>query len=369
MAPRRLEPGFADEVLARSSGEDFRACFSCATCTAACPLSWMDLNYNPRQILRLVTLGAKDEVLSSPAIWLCSECDICYRRCPQHVHLSSLMKAIRDVAVREGHKPMISPAEASRSTCASCGLCVQACPYQAIKLTPTWVQGRREMLVPMVDGILCHECGICTAICPVSAITVPASVRAARPGEPGRDGFGDQAILAELKQLAYGSGARREDASGHETTIVAFLCEWCLYSRLDQADIARVEQQSGIQVVRLPCLGRMDPWHILTALQDGVDGVLVVGCELGNCHYRHGNFLAENKITVLKAVLQAAGQSQRVRFAHVSSAERGVLLRLVEEMKRDVGALGPNRAPAPQNRNRVSVSHKARARALTDVQS
>ena len=126
-----------------------------------------------------------------------------------------------------------------------------------------------------------------------------------------------------------------------EPSIVTFLCNWCLYSRLDQADIARVQEQPNVRIVKIPCLGRMDPLHVLVALQEGADGVLVAGCHPGDCHYKRGNFMAENKMVVLQKVLEAAGDQGRVRFAHVSTAERGKFPRLVEELVEEVRALGP----------------------------
>jgi len=82
--------------------------------------------------------------------------------------------------------------------------------------------------------------------------------------------------------------------------------------------------------------------HVLMALQEGIDGVLVAGCHLGDCHYKRGNLMAENRIAVLRAVLRAAGAMKgRARFAHISTAERGILPRLIEEVKQEVKALGP----------------------------
>jgi len=83
-----------------------------------------------------------------------------------------------------------------------------------------------------------------------------------------------------------------------EPRIVVFLCDWCLYSELDRADIARVQEQPNVRIVKIPCLGRMDPMHVLMALQEGIDGVLVAGCHLGDCHYKRGNIMAENRIAV-----------------------------------------------------------------------
>ena len=125
-----------------------------------------------------------------------------------------------------------------------------------------------------------------------------------------------------------------------EPKIVAFLCNWCLYSRLDQADIAQVQERPDVRIIRIPCLGRMDPMHVLVALQEGIDGVLVAGCHPGDCHYKRGNFLAENRMHVLQTVLEANGDTGRVKFAHVSTAERGIFPRLIEELVEEVRTLG-----------------------------
>lgn len=129
--------------------------------------------------------------------------------------------------------------------------------------------------------------------------------------------------------------------SDWEPKIAAFLCDWCLYSRLDQTDIARVQEQPNVRIIKIPCLGRMNPLHVLMALQEGIDGVLVAGCHPGDCHYKRGNFMAENKMDVLQTVLETIGDKERVRFSHVSTAERGKLPRLIEELTEELKALGP----------------------------
>ena len=81
--------------------------------------------------------------------------------------------------------------------------------------------------------------------------------------------------------------------------------------------------------------------HVLTALEEGIDGVLVAGCQPGDCHYKRGNYLAENRMHVLQTVLEANGDGGRVKFAHVSTAERGIFPRLIEELVEEVRTLGP----------------------------
>lgn len=190
---------FADQVRASPGGEKLTHCFSCGTCTAACPIQWVEAEYNPRRIIKMVVLGMKEQVLSSPVIWLCSACDICHQRCPQDVRISDLMKAIRDVAIREGCEPIRTVAQANERACSSCGLCAQACPYEAIELVPRWVKiqqvMRQRRALPKVDKFLCQGCGICTAICPVSAISL--------------EDVDDNMIVAQIRGFAEETGQRR----------------------------------------------------------------------------------------------------------------------------------------------------------------
>jgi F420-non-reducing hydrogenase iron-sulfur subunit len=44
------------------------------------------------------------------------------------------------------------------------------------------------------------------------------------------------------------------------------------------------------------CSGRVDPAFILEALKEGIDGVLVTGCHIGDCHYLKGNEVTKEKI-------------------------------------------------------------------------
>ena len=188
---QEFDPNFKDEVAAEPGGELIELCFSCGTCVASCPVRWLEENYNPRRIIKMVVMGMRDEVLSSPFIWLCSACDICYRRCPQGVHISDLMKAIRNVAIREGYEPVRVIAEVNERMCAGCGLCAEACPYEALEMKPRWVSGQLST-VPQVDKYLCHGCGTCAATCPVSAISVTD--------------VSDETIVAQIREFADETG-------------------------------------------------------------------------------------------------------------------------------------------------------------------
>ena len=130
--------------------------------------------------------------------------------------------------------------------------------------------------------------------------------------------------------------------SEDEPRVVVFLCQWCLQSETEWR--TRTQFPAGVQIAEVPCSGRLNPFFLLSALQKGADGVLVVGCEPGDCHYKEGNYLARRKLTTLKNFLEYVGlEKRRVQFAWIGDAERGRFRQLVDELLQDVSALGPTK--------------------------
>ena len=100
---KNLDSQFKYDVAAHPGGENIKLCFACGTCTAACPVSAVDTEYNPRKIIRQVLLGMRKEVLSSSVIWRCVQCYSCTAKCPQNVKFRDVTRALREMAVAEGY--------------------------------------------------------------------------------------------------------------------------------------------------------------------------------------------------------------------------------------------------------------------------
>jgi len=86
------------EELRRRSGTEPAACFQCHKCSTGCPAG-PDMDFLPSQVVRLAQLGAREELLSSRAIWMCVSCEACTARCPMEVDVASVMDALRILAV------------------------------------------------------------------------------------------------------------------------------------------------------------------------------------------------------------------------------------------------------------------------------
>ena len=100
----KLDSGFRDEIKSMPNGEELNACFACSTCTAACPIAnqW---TYKPHQLIRMIILGMREDVLSSDEIWLCLTCFQCQERCPQKVRVTDIFFDCKNLAAEEGKIP------------------------------------------------------------------------------------------------------------------------------------------------------------------------------------------------------------------------------------------------------------------------
>ncbi len=140
------------------------------------------------------------------------------------------------------------------------------------------------------------------------------------------------------------SESKKTEDSGKEwePKVLAFLCNWCSYAGADLAGIGRIQYPPNIRVVRVPCSGRINPLFLIKSLQRGIDGVLVSGCHPGECHYVSGNLVARRRFSVLKALMEYIGiEPGRLNFSWVSAAEGEKFSRVVDEVVKDVRALGP----------------------------
>ena len=131
--------------------------------------------------------------------------------------------------------------------------------------------------------------------------------------------------------------------SEFQPRIVGFLCNWCSYAGADLAGVSRIQYPPTLRIVRVMCSGRIHPALILEAFRSGADGVLVAGCHLGDCHYISGNYKTQNRVLMLKKVLEQLGlDPERLRLEWVSASEGDRFAKVVKDMTEEIKKLGPS---------------------------
>ncbi len=105
----------------------------------------------------------------------------------------------------------------------------------------------------------------------------------------------------------------------------------------------RLKYPGTIRIIRVPCTGKVDILHLLRAFEKGADGVYVVGCMEGECHFNSGNLRARKRVEQTQKLLDVIGiGGGRVQMYNLSSAEGLKFAQYAIEMTEKIKELGPN---------------------------
>lgn len=99
-APKRSRLDFVHEVEKLPGGDNILECIQCGVCSGGCPTRY-SMDYSPTQIIKMITLGMREEVLSSYTIWKCSSCYTCFSRCPRGIDFTTLMMSLKNLSLKE----------------------------------------------------------------------------------------------------------------------------------------------------------------------------------------------------------------------------------------------------------------------------
>ena len=125
--------------------------------------------------------------------------------------------------------------------------------------------------------------------------------------------------------------------------IIGFVCNWSLPVEVELTSPSNIHGYPKIRIVRVMCIGRIDPAIVLDTLAKGADGVLVMGCRSPDCHYLEVNLQAERKIRMLKKLISQAGlEPERLRLDWTYASEIERFAKTVNDFRNKVRALGPS---------------------------
>jgi ferredoxin/coenzyme F420-reducing hydrogenase delta subunit len=231
-----------------------------------------------------------------------------------------LLLALPFVARRRIEPPV---AVVDAANCNGCRRCFDDCPYAAVTMVPHPNQ-RVGRQMAQVNADLCASCGICVGACPSST-----PFRSAAELVTGID-MPDAPIGALRERLRQGLAG----ASGAQK-IVAFGCERG----------ARVESLQAPDVVPLSlmCIGALPPSFVEYALRDGAAGVLVAGCRESGCEYRLGQQWTEARLSGAREPrLRVSVSRQQLATAWADAGDEPRLRQALSRLRAALPAL-----PAP----------------------
>jgi coenzyme F420-reducing hydrogenase delta subunit len=105
----------------------------------------------------------------------------------------------------------------------------------------------------------------------------------------------------------------------------------------------RLSYPANVKIVKVPCTGRVDVIHILNGFEEGLDGIFLVGCLDGDCHFQAGNRRARKRVAYAKGLLDEARiGGERIEMFQVSSAEGNRFAAAARDMTERIRSLGPN---------------------------
>jgi coenzyme F420-reducing hydrogenase delta subunit/NAD-dependent dihydropyrimidine dehydrogenase PreA subunit len=174
----------------------------------------------------------------------------------------------------------------------------------------------------------CIACNKCVEICPEECLTLEKT-------------YNLPEVIGEVEPPAPVS------LTAWEPFVICFVCWECSHAAADLAGLMHLHYPTNIRTIRVPCSGAVEPIHILTAMQNGADGVLVTGCLLSECHYGGddelaGNFMQYDFVHFWKQIFDQIGLGGRLHIDFASAAMGIKFVDIVTEFVEGIKKLGPS---------------------------
>jgi coenzyme F420-reducing hydrogenase delta subunit len=124
--------------------------------------------------------------------------------------------------------------------------------------------------------------------------------------------------------------------------LVVFACNWDGLSCIEAAAQAGLSYPASVRVVRVSCLSRVHQGLMLKAFELGADGVMLLGCEPGNCQFDIDTGLIEQEYEKARRVLRLLGlREERLVLCHMPRGDGSGFVRGVTGFIREIEQMQP----------------------------
>lgn len=149
--------------------------------------------------------------------------------------------------------------------------------------------------------------------------------------------------------------------------VIGFVCNWSLPRELEGTRPRAMQGYPKMHLVRVMCVGRVDPVVVLDTFARGADGVLLIGCPTPDCHYVDGNTQAANKVKVLKKLLALTGlDPERLRLDWAAATDLEPFSTVVDDFRNRIIELGPSPLAGENPDEKMVVNVLAAKNAVAD---
>ncbi len=209
--------------------------------------------------------------------------------------------------------------------CIGCGLCKEICECGGIEP----VEGPGGNVPRHVDPMVCTGGGTCAAACPYHALTLQNN--------------SSQQHEARVAVLARSLGADE---------VLAYGCVWGGLAAADNAGVKAMAYDPRLYLLRVGCIGQLDPSVMGRAFLEGANAVLLIGCPPESCHHSYGLDHTWSRVNLIKKLLGLCGlDRRRIALAHADLNLPEEYVKTVENFVRLAAELGPiERTPQVQER-------------------
>ncbi len=202
-----------------------------------------------------------------------------------------------------------------QSLCIGCGLCKEICHCGGI--TP--VEGLGGGIPRTVDPMVCTGGGTCAAACPYHALILQNNTSLQREAR----------VAALARQLS-------------DNEVMGFGCNWGGLAAADNAGVKGLKYDPRLYLLRVGCIGQLDPAVMARAFLEGANGLILIGCPPEDCHHSFGLDHTWSRVTMIKKLLSFSGfDRKRIALAHVDLNHPEQYIASVESFIQQINALGP----------------------------
>lgn len=136
-----------------------------------------------------------------------------------------------------------------------------------------------------------------------------------------------------------------EEAPPKESKVIVFTCNWNAYSGLETAGVERLSYSPSVHPLKVMCLGQISPGIILKAFEKGAEGVLLLGCPAGECHFEFGNRRAEEIFTEARGLVELLGyREEQLKLDWIMAGDGKSFVDVVQKFVSELNGTSPDAA-------------------------